>query len=87
MLAGSMLWVDKWKPQSSGDLVGNPAGQNLIRQWLADWHRVHIMGGEPQAAPGARGARMDMSKKALLISGAPGTGKTSASQIIGRCAF
>ena len=78
--------MDKWKPQSAADLVGNGANLQLMRQWLANWHRIHLLGGEAQSGPGARGAKMDMAKKALLISGAPGTGKTSASQILGRCA-
>lgn len=77
--------MDKWKPQSAADLVGNGPNLQLMRQWLANWHRIHVLGGEAQAGPGARGAKMDMTKKALLISGAPGTGKTTASQILGRC--
>jgi replication factor C subunit 1 len=81
-----MLWVDKWKPKSAADLVGNISAQNIMRQWLKDWHRVHVLGGAASQAPGARGAKLDLSKKALLISGSPGTGKTTAAQIIGRCA-
>jgi hypothetical protein len=84
--AGSMLWVDKWKPKNSADLVGNISAQNVMRQWLKDWRRVHVLGAAPSQVPGARGAKMDLSKKALLISGSPGTGKTTAAQIIGRCA-
>jgi replication factor C subunit 1 len=85
--ADSQLWVDKWKPRSAAHLVGNPSNLNLMRQWLSNWHSVHIHGAEPAAAPGARGAKLDMTKKALLLAGPPGTGKTTAAQIISKCAF
>jgi replication factor C subunit 1 len=34
--AGAQLWVDKWKPKSSADLVGNKQGLDIMRQWLGD---------------------------------------------------
>jgi replication factor C subunit 1 len=86
-LAGSQLWVDKWKPHSAADLVGNPQGLNLMRQWLTGWQDVHLHGKEPKAAPGAKGAKLDMTKKALLLAGPPGIGKTTAATIISKCAL
>ena len=77
--------MDKWKPQSAADLVGNPQGMNTIRQWLSGWHAVHVNGAAPKAAPGARGAKLDMSKKAILLSGPPGIGKTTTAQIVAKC--
>ena len=54
--------------------------------WLQDWDRVHIHGETARAAPGAGNQRKDMSKKALLVSGPPGIGKTTSSHIISKCA-
>jgi hypothetical protein len=82
--ADAQLWVDKWKPKVAADLVGNQQGQTVIRQFLQDWERVHLHNEAPRAAPGAANQRKDMSKKALLISGPPGTGKTTSSQIISK---
>ena len=61
------LWVDKYKPRSSRELVGNTTLVATLQQWLHDW------------ADGSK-----TSKKAVLLSGAPGIGKTSAAHIISR---
>ena len=83
--AGSQLWVDKWKPETSADLVGNVQSLQILRQWLGDWQNIHIRGQAPKSAPGARGAKMDMTKKAILLAGPPGIGKTTAAATIARC--
>ena len=77
--------MDKWKPQSAADLVGNPGHLNVIRQWLREWHNVHNCGAKAGAAPGAASAKKDMTKKAIMLSGPPGIGKTTAAHIITRC--
>jgi replication factor C subunit 1 len=76
--------VDKWKPERLDDLVGNQQGVKTLQTWLADWERVHLHGGTPQSAPGAGSAKKDMSKKAVLVSGSPGIGKTTAASLIAR---
>jgi replication factor C subunit 1 len=45
---------------------------------------VHIRGEAPQEAK-SKGRNKDMSKKAVLLSGPPGIGKTSSAMIISRC--
>jgi replication factor C subunit 1 len=80
------LWVDKWRPRSSAELVGNQTTVATLRQWLRDWDRVHLHGGAPAPAPGggARDRGPDLRKKAALLSGCPGIGKTSAALIVAR---
>eukprot|EP00892_Ulva_mutabilis_P010717 jgi/Ulvmu1/8017/UM004_0254.1 len=86
--AGGELWVDKWKPKNENELVGNPQGQKLIAQFLTDWENVHLHGQAPRPAPGAGSQKKDMSKKAILICGPPGIGKTTAAHIISqKCGF
>ncbi|KAL4547680.1 hypothetical protein Ndes2526B_g06915 [Nannochloris sp. 'desiccata'] len=82
------LWVEKWRPKTSSELVGNNQTVATLRQWLKDWERVHLHGGEPNQPPGS-GARSkdrtsEMKKKAVLLSGSPGIGKTSAATIIAK---
>ena len=51
------------------------------------WHRerVNLKGQEPEKSK-AQGGKKDMSKKAVLLSGPPGIGKTSSAMIVTRCA-
>jgi len=82
------LWVEKWRPKNSSELVGNNQTVATLRQWLGDWERVHLHGGEPRQPPGSsarsRDRTSEMKKKAVLLSGSPGIGKTSAATIIAK---
>lgn len=78
----SQLWVDKWKPTKSSDLVGNNQLINVLKSWLSQWDSVHIH-GQHAAKLVQRGKSVD-HKKAVLLSGSPGIGKTSAALIIAR---
>ncbi len=128
--------MDKYKPEKSTEVVGNPGVIKSLAQWLSTWEDVHIrkkeapaqggraQGGSshvaagllaggcrqgrnqpapawlgndvlcahpfimlcaPVCAVGAAGKK-DFSKKAVLITGPPGIGKTSAAHIVARCA-
>ncbi|KAL6746133.1 hypothetical protein V8C86DRAFT_3150089 [Haematococcus lacustris] len=81
--AESQLWVDKYKPRSSHELVGNPGLVKLLGTWLNSWDAVHLRGAPPPTAPGASGKK-DTSKKAAMLTGPPGIGKTSAAHIVAR---
>ena len=57
--------------------MGNGGHVAGIKKWLADWERTFGHG----APPPARGAPKDGPKRAILISGPPGIGKTSTALI------
>lgn len=78
-----MLWVDKWKPKSSSELIGNNALVENLKTWLSQWESVHLHGQQPSGLKKSRGKDLD-HKKAVLLSGSPGIGKTSAALIIAR---
>ena len=78
----SQPWVEKYRPQSQAELVGNTGMVQKLSGWLADWHKVNFEGEKKPASfrPGEGSA----NSKAALISGPPGIGKTSAVLIICR---
>lgn len=79
--ASELLWVDKWKPKSSSELVGNNTLVSNLKTWLSEWEDVHLHG--KQANSTRRGKVME-HKKCVLLSGSPGIGKTSAALIIAK---
>lgn len=83
--AATQLWVDKHKPRDNNDLVGNPGLIKTLRGWLQQWDAIHLYGAEPQPIPGAgAGKPKDLGKKAVLLSGPPGIGKTSSAHIVAK---
>lgn len=82
-----LLWVDKWKPQSSSELIGNPSVVGILTTWMKNWDAIHLHCEKGSVLP--KGSRsMDLKKKAILLSGSPGIGKTSAALIIAKeCGF
>ncbi|CAL8468443.1 g7983 [Coccomyxa elongata] len=78
------LWVEKHKPQSSADLIGNPGLIATIRDWLQNWDRIHLRHEEVIAPKRGGGKPKDLTKKAIMLSGPPGIGKTSSALIIAR---
>ncbi|GIL46547.1 hypothetical protein Vafri_3526 [Volvox africanus] len=80
----NQLWVDKYKPANSFELVGNNTLVANLKQWIECWEQVHQRGAAAPTAKGGGSKPKDMSKKAALLSGPPGIGKTSAAHIIAR---
>jgi|AntRauMFilla1563_2_1112583.scaffolds.fasta_scaffold00153_2 hypothetical protein len=73
------LWVTKHRPKHPRDLIGNSDKIRQLQQWLESWHATHL--GKKKAT---KGAAKDGPKKAVLISGLPGIGKTSSAGIIAK---
>ena len=83
-VAAGELWVEKWKPKAVSDLVGNNALVATLRGFLEQWDDIHLRGRAPRAIQGAGQRKNDMSKKAVLLSGPPGIGKSSSAAIVAR---
>jgi hypothetical protein len=47
LLSADTLWVEKYKPKTSQDLVGNQSNVQSLRQWLHQWEDVHLRGATP----------------------------------------
>ncbi|KAG1956767.1 replication factor C subunit 1 [Pimephales promelas] len=82
----SLLWVDKYRPRSLKNLIGQQGDQscaNKLLRWLQHWHKHHS--GNTKAPPkfGKFGSKDDGSGfKAALLSGPPGVGKTTTAALV-----
>uniref|UniRef100_A0A8C2BHL4 Replication factor C subunit 1 n=1 Tax=Cyprinus carpio TaxID=7962 RepID=A0A8C2BHL4_CYPCA len=76
----SLLWVDKYRPRSLKNLIGQQGDQscaNKLLRWLQNWHKHH------SAKFGKFGSKDDGSGfKAALLSGPPGVGKTTTAALV-----
>lgn len=79
------MWTDKYKPLQPSDLVGNAGSIAQLYEWLKDWDEVILRGNKKQV-PFKRGQNWNdvanVNARAVLLSGPPGIGKTSAARII-----
>ena len=74
------LWVNKYKPSQPAQLIGQRKNIADLRKFLSQWNDIHVAGTHPLAD--AKGK--DKPMKAVLISGPPGIGKSSAASIIAK---
>ncbi|KAF4654754.1 replication factor C subunit 1, partial [Perkinsus olseni] len=77
-----ILWTDKYKPRTLKDLVGNNAPITKLRTWLQDWEKVHVHGQKKPVTFRGRGVPENVNAKAVLVSGPPGIGKTTACRLV-----
>ncbi|KAG9393071.1 Replication factor RFC1 subunit 1 [Carpediemonas membranifera] len=80
------LWTDKYRPQHRSELIANESAISTLYRWLESW--VEKYKGETQGAEsqGIRDAKKKAKssegfKRAVLISGPPGIGKTSTALV------
>lgn len=72
----SKLWTDKYAPTQLDQLCGNKGAVEKIRHWLSNWKRNLAHNFSASAAdPSA-------SYRAIILSGPPGIGKTTAAHLV-----
>ncbi|KAF4742176.1 replication factor C subunit 1, partial [Perkinsus olseni] len=71
-----------YKPRTLKDLVGNNAPITKLRTWLQDWEKVHVHGQKKPVTFRGRGVPENVNAKAVLVSGPPGIGKTTACRLV-----
>jgi len=69
----TQLWTDKYKPTGFSDIVGNASNLKIIGDWLKNWQSDYKKNID---------VKKSTWKKAVLVSGKPGIGKTSSTKII-----
>jgi replication factor C subunit 1 len=81
----TQLWTDKYKPVNFRELVGNNQAVEKLVRWLRDWDDVILRGRKKEFNPCRKGrfdTQLNVNARAVLISGPPGVGKTTAARMV-----
>lgn len=71
----AQLWTVKYAPTQPSHICGNKASVEKIQNWLKNWPKHRKYNFQKRGADGMGGAR------AIIISGPPGIGKTTAAHL------
>lgn len=76
----NQLWTTKYAPRRERDLVGNKAPVAKLKEWLEQWAKARKNKFKKP------GPKMYGAYRAVLLSGPPGVGKTSAAHLVAHLA-
>ncbi|KAG0259627.1 hypothetical protein BG011_002518 [Mortierella polycephala] len=76
--AESELWTTKYHPMTVKDLCGNNSQVQKLQRWLENWYDNYKLNFKKENADKSGTFR------AVLISGPPGIGKTTAAHLVGK---
>ena len=71
----SQLWTTKYAPSQLNQICGNKGNVERIQNWLKNWPKARKYEFQKRGADGSGGYR------ALIVSGPPGIGKTTAAHL------
>ncbi|KAK2025998.1 DNA replication factor C, large subunit [Colletotrichum zoysiae] len=74
------LWTSKYAPTQLNHICGNKAQVEKIQAWLKNWQKAKKYDFQRRGADGMGGTR------AIIISGPPGIGKTTAAHLAAKLA-
>mmetsp|Transcript_51976 Transcript_51976/g.96173 ORF Transcript_51976/g.96173 Transcript_51976/m.96173 type:complete len:892 (-) Transcript_51976:2-2677(-) len=77
-------WVDAHAPSTFAHLVGNGSIVRKLSEWLRDWDNVVLKGQVKKGNFRPGGVPDLVNARAALISGPPGTGKTTTCRLVAR---
>lgn len=75
----SLPWTEKYKPKVPNDIIGNQSLVKQLHDWLTNWDKNFLNNSTK-----AKGKKPTDSgaKKAILLSGTPGIGKTTSAKLV-----
>ncbi|KAL5056339.1 hypothetical protein RYX36_037021 [Vicia faba] len=75
----NVMWTEKHRPTNPKDIIGNQSLVLQLRNWLKGWHEQFSNTGGIK-----KGKKQNdsTSKKAVLLSGTPGIGKTTSAKLV-----
>ncbi|GFP89460.1 replication factor c subunit 1 [Phtheirospermum japonicum] len=80
--AQNMLpWNEKYRPKDLKEIVGNQSMVKQLQDWLVNWNDQFLNTGKK-----TKGKKQNDSgaKKAVLLSGMPGIGKTTSAKLVSK---
>uniref|UniRef100_A0A6N2KQP9 Replication factor C subunit 1 n=1 Tax=Salix viminalis TaxID=40686 RepID=A0A6N2KQP9_SALVM len=75
----SLTWTEKYRPKVPNEMIGNQSLVTQLHNWLKNWNeQFHDAGNK------GKGKKQNDStaKKAVLLSGQPGIGKTTSATLV-----
>ncbi|KAK8504249.1 hypothetical protein V6N13_062601 [Hibiscus sabdariffa] len=75
----SLPWTEKYRPKVTNEITGNQSLVKQLHDWLAQWNKQFLGTGSK-----GKGKKQNDSgaKKAVLLSGTPGIGKTTSAKLV-----
>lgn len=80
LTTNSQLWTTKYAPTQLAHICGNKANVEKIQKWLQAWQKSRKYDFQKRGADGLGGVR------AIMLSGPPGIGKTTAAHLAAKLA-
>ncbi|KAI4371444.1 hypothetical protein MLD38_019679 [Melastoma candidum] len=74
-----LIWTEKYRPIVPNDIIGNPSLVTQLHNWLQHWNEQFLEAGRKGKG---KKANDPAAKKAVLLSGSPGIGKTSSAKVV-----
>ncbi|XP_054813026.1 replication factor C subunit 1 isoform X2 [Prosopis cineraria] len=74
----SFMWTEKYRPKVPNDIIGNQSLVKQLHDWLAHWNEQFLDSGNKKG----KKQNDTGSKKAVLLSGTPGIGKTTSAKVV-----
>lgn len=75
----SLMWTDKYKPKVPNEIIGNQSLVKQLQDWLAHWNEQFLYTGKKDKAKKQNDSGF---KKAVLLSGTPGIGKSTSAKLV-----
>ncbi|KAL6195986.1 hypothetical protein ACLB2K_031603 [Fragaria x ananassa] len=75
----ALTWTEKYRPRVPNDIIGNQSLVKQLHDWLARWHEQFL---DTRIKKKGNKSNNSGAKKALLLSGTPGIGKTTSAKLV-----
>lgn len=75
----NLTWTEKYRPKVPNDIIGNQSLVKQLHDWLAHWNKNFIDVGSKKKVKKLNDSG---AKKAVLLCGGPGIGKTTSAKLV-----
>ncbi|XP_038901198.1 replication factor C subunit 1 isoform X2 [Benincasa hispida] len=75
----NLTWTEKYRPKVPNDIIGNQSLVKQLHDWLAHWNENFLDVGSKKKVKKLNDSG---AKKAVLLCGGPGIGKTTSAKLV-----